>query len=335
MTAGASAVVVVSAAALGASAFYLLLPKFIRPLLRLALALRYGFRVTGLENIPKTGPVLFAANHVTWIDGFILAALVPREGKAMVNAGLVNLPVLKQLTIRAGIIPVPYRGPRAIRMAIEAARALLSQGECIGIFPEGQISRTGAMNPFYRGIEVILRGRDDVAVVPVALDGLWGSVFSRSGGLFFWKRPKGLRRTVRIAYGPPVARPLMAFAVRQALLEALVHARALATAPVPLPETILADLPRWEHPELGLLTGSTADLHIPSADVHQIGSKPGTVGQAVPGVALRAVGEDGLALPPGTEGRLEALLPDRPGWIDTGRRGRLDPDGFVRLGDGG
>ena len=112
MTGAATVAVAVSAVALGASAFYILLPKMIRPALRLALAVRYRFEITGTENIPKTGAVLFAANHVTWIDGFILAGLIPRRGKAMVNAALVNLPLLKQLTIRAGIIPVPYKGPR-------------------------------------------------------------------------------------------------------------------------------------------------------------------------------------------------------------------------------
>ena len=58
----------------------------------------------------------------------------------------------------------------------------------LGIFPEGQITRTGLPNPFLRGVELILKGRDDVAVVPVALDGLWGSIFSRSRGRFFLKR---------------------------------------------------------------------------------------------------------------------------------------------------
>ena len=199
MTGARDAVVILSALALGAAAFYVLLPRVIRPVLRAALAVRYGFRVTGLEHLPKTGPVVVAANHVSWIDGFLLAAVVPRRGKAMVNAGFINLPVFKQLAVRAGIIPVPYSGPRAILAAIEGARAELDRGECVGIFPEGQISRTGIVNPFYRGIEAILRGRDDVTVIPVALDNLWGSLYSRSRGRFFFKRPEGLRRTMTMA----------------------------------------------------------------------------------------------------------------------------------------
>lgn len=329
MTAGRAAVVAVAAVALAASAFYILLPRFIQALVRAVLSIRYRFRVTGLENLPRTGPVLIVANHQTWIDGFLLAAVVPRRGRALVNAGMVNLPVFKQLVVRSGIIPVPYTGPRAIRAAIDACRAALERGECVGLFPEGQISRTGLLNPFFRGIEVILRGKGDVPVVPVALDNLWGSVFSRSGGKFFARRPEGRRRTVRIAFGPPVPPPVTAVAARQALMTTLVRARSLADGPTRLPETFDPSLPRWEHPTLGLLTASAPDVH--AGEVHQVGTKPGTVGHPVPGVALRAVDEAGREQPPGTEGRLEALIPLAPDWADTGRRGSLDADGFVRL----
>ncbi len=94
------AVVVASAAALAVSAFYILLPKIVQTLLWLLLRLRYDFEITGLENLPRSGPVLVAANHGTWIDGFLLAAIVPRRGKALVNAGLVSAPVIKQLAQR-------------------------------------------------------------------------------------------------------------------------------------------------------------------------------------------------------------------------------------------
>jgi len=328
-------VVLVSAAGLGASAFYVFLPRVIQPILRAILSIRYGFRVRGAGHVPASGPVLLAANHTTWLDGFVLAAACPRHGRALVNAGIVNRPVVRELALRAGIIPVPFTGPRAIRAAIAGARDALDKGQVVGIFPEGQISRNGLTGPFFRGLEVILNGRDAVPVVPVAFDNLWGSVFSRSGGLFFWKRPRGLRRTVNVVFGPPLAAPVTAFAVRQALLETLVHAYELR--PVGdrgLPETLDPALPRWDHPELGLLAGSTADVLLDG--ITQVGTKPGAVGLPVPGVALRAVDDQGRPLAADAEGEMQALIAHHPGgWLDTGRRGLVGHDGFVRLAAAG
>ncbi|HEX8199740.1 MAG TPA: 1-acyl-sn-glycerol-3-phosphate acyltransferase [Isosphaeraceae bacterium] len=316
---------------LGLVAFVAALPWLVRPLFRLLLWPRYRLRVLGLEHVPRGGPVLLASNHLTWIDGFLLAAVVPRRGKALVYAPYVDVPVVRWIARRAGLIPVPARGPRAQRAAIEAARQALGRGEAILIFPEAQLARTGLMGPFHRGLEVMIKGPgpEAVPVIPVHLGNLWGSLFSFSGGRFLRKRPRGLRRTVVIAFGRPVPPPVTAFAVRQAVLEAGVRAAALGPGGRELPETIDRTLPRWEHPELGLLAVSAADYR--RGDVHQTGQKPGTVGQAAPGVALRVVDEAGRPLPPEGEGRLQALLPGRPDWVETGRRGSLDRDGFVRI----
>ncbi len=303
------------------------LPWLVQPLLRVLLSLRYRIRVRGLENLPRAGPVLVAANHVTWYDGFFLAASCPRRGRALVNGNYINLPVLRHLARWLGLIPVPCSGPRAQHAMLQACRDALDRGEAVGIFPEGQISRNGLTGPFRRGLEAILKGRQHVPVIPVYLDNLWGSLLSYSGERFLKKWPQGLRRTVNIVYGPPVPPPVNTFTVRQAVLEASVRAIAMRRGRVRLLETIDPSLPHLDHPELGPLTGSTVDYC--RGDVHQTGHKPGTVGHPLPGVALRVVDDHGTPLPPDTEGGIQALVAGRDPWAETGLRGSLDRDGFL------
>jgi 1-acyl-sn-glycerol-3-phosphate acyltransferase len=65
--------------------------------------------------------------------------------------------------------------------AFDEVSAALREGELVGIFPEGQITNTGELCPFRPGVTRILE-RDPVPVIPLALQGLWGSFFSRKGG---------------------------------------------------------------------------------------------------------------------------------------------------------
>ncbi|MHC5538248.1 1-acyl-sn-glycerol-3-phosphate acyltransferase [Singulisphaera rosea] len=309
---------------------YACLPWLIQPWLRLVLSLRYRIRVEGLEHLPLTGPVLVAANHVTWIDGFVIAASAPRRGRFLINAQYVGWPIVRNLARRVGLIPVPFSGPRAIRTSITLAREALDRGEAVALFPEAQLTRTGLLGPFYRGLEVILQGRETVPVVPVYLDNLWGSLFSFSGGRFLRKRPEGWRRTIHVVYGPPIPTPVNVFNVRQALLEAGVRAysRREPRSIRPL-ETVDPLRPRFNHPTLGPLTGATANFE--RDGIHQTGEKPDSVGHPLPGVALRVVDGDGQPLPPEESGRVEALVQGLSGWTDANARGFLDRDGFLFL----
>jgi len=321
--------IAVGGLALAAAAFVLFLPRLIQPLIRLALAPRYGFRVTGRENVPGRGPTILAVNHVTWIDGLFIAAACPRHGRIFANEGFFRNRALRWLVRRAGMIPVPFSGPKAQRAAIVAVREALDRGELVAIFPEGQLTRNGLLGPFYRGLEVILKGRADVAVVPAYLDNLWGSIWSFRGGRAFGKRPAGLRRVIRVAFGPALTGPPSLFQVRLAILQAGVAAAGLRRSPPPPLETLDPDLPRLEVPGLGLLTASAPDYD--RDGVVQPGGRAGTFGLPVPGVALRVVDASGQVLGEDLPGRVEARVAGRTDWADTGLTGRLDRDGFLSL----
>jgi 1-acyl-sn-glycerol-3-phosphate acyltransferase len=316
---------------LAVAAFLFCLRWLVQPLLRLLLSFRYRMVIVGREHIPPSGPVLVAANHVSWLDGLFLAATCPRRGQALVNATYIDWPVIRILARWIGLIPVPFSGPKAQRAMFQVCRKVLDEGWALGIFPEAQMTRNGLTGPFYRGLEAILAGREHVAVVPAYLDNLWGSLFSFSGGRFLWKKPRGVRRTVIIVYGPVLAPPITASGVRQAVIEAGAVAfgfRDKHAAPL---ETIDPMLPHFDHDQLGPLTGSTADYD--QDGIHQTGNKPGTVGHPLPGVALRVVDESGSMVPPDTAGRLLARVPGKPEWVDVGHRASMDREGFVRLLD--
>src|SRR5205823_8563128 len=86
------------------------------------------------------------------------------------------------------------------------------------IFPEGQMTRIGQMMPFRRGMERILKGVD-VPVIPVHIDGIWGSIFSFSGGRFFWKWPRKIPYPVRVTFGKAMPATVTSTEARQAVLE--------------------------------------------------------------------------------------------------------------------
>ena len=145
------------------------------------------------------------------------------------------------------------------------------------------------------------------------------------------KRPQGLRRTVVIVFGAPMAGPVTAACARQAVLELTVKAHALCppNSRSKKPPDCDLSLPCWHHESLGLLAHAAPDYD--RGGIKQVGYRSGSVGQAALGVALRVVGELGRSDSDGDIGRIEALVGDHANWIDTGRFGRIDRDGFVYL----
>jgi acyl-[acyl-carrier-protein]-phospholipid O-acyltransferase/long-chain-fatty-acid--[acyl-carrier-protein] ligase len=104
-----------------------------------------------------------------------------------------------------GIIPIASTlGPRELIQSLHAASEAVRAGEVVCIFAEGQITRTGELNEFQRGFERIMKNTG-APIVPIALAGVWGSIFSYERGKFFWKWPRHIFYPVTVRFGKPLA----------------------------------------------------------------------------------------------------------------------------------
>jgi len=159
----------------------------------------YRIRVQGAANIPSSGGVLIVCNHVSYLDPVLIGTFSPRPVRFMSWEGFERVPVMRRVMRMMGTIPVDdTKAKDAIAKASEALR----RGEVVCIFPEGHVTRNGALLEIRRGFELIAR-RAGCPVVPAWVDGKWGSILSFSEGRLFWKMPRGLRRDVGVAYGQP------------------------------------------------------------------------------------------------------------------------------------
>ena len=165
----------------------------------------YRFKVRGDEHIPVQGAAVLACNHVSYVDAVLLMAASPRPIRFLMDHRIFATPVLGGLFRLAKAIPIaPQRDdPAAYERAFEEARRVLDEGELLGIFPEGGLTRDGSLGEFKGGLMKILQTHP-VPVVPLALRNLWGSYFSRIEGGTAMKRPlrRGLFSRVALVAGP-------------------------------------------------------------------------------------------------------------------------------------
>ena len=200
-------------------AAWLLPEAFLRLVLVLAARTIYRLRVTGLENVPKQGGALLAPNHVAMVDGLFLMAVIDRPVRFLVDREQYELWWQKPFMKALNAIPVSAGGsPRELLRAMKDAGAHLSDGHLVCIFPEGQLTRNGMMQPFRRGVERIAKHRG-APIVPVYLGGVWGSIFSGSRGKFVRKIPEKIPYPVSITFGAPLPDTTSAVELRRAVVD--------------------------------------------------------------------------------------------------------------------
>jgi len=177
----------------------------------------YPLRVCGRENIPRRGGALFISNHVSFVDWLLLTAAAKRPVRFLISRDFYASLWLKPFIRVARVIPIPPGlRPHEVDRALRNCGAAIRNGDIVCVFAEGGITRTGRLRPFHRGFEKIMRGLD-APVVPVALAGVWGSIFSFAGGKFFWKWPRRFRRAVTVNFGEPLPSTVTADEVHAAV----------------------------------------------------------------------------------------------------------------------
>ncbi|SFK89422.1 lysophospholipid acyltransferase family protein [Geodermatophilus ruber] len=175
---------------------YLVVRFLLRPLFRVVLRMH----VTGRDNVPPTGPVILASNHLSFIDSMVIPLSAPRRVHYLAKAEYftgsgVGGWLTRALFTGLGAMPVERQTHRAAQAALDTALGVLHGGEGFGIYPEGTRSRDGRLARGKTGV-AWLALTADCPVVPVAVTGTdrVQPVGSR------WPRP----HRVTVTFGQPL-----------------------------------------------------------------------------------------------------------------------------------
>ena len=184
---------------------FTVVPEFLmRFLVWLLIHTIYRLEVTGMENIPASGAVIVAANHVSFVDPLIVGGVIRRPVRFVMDHRIYRLPVLRFIFKTGKAIPIAARqeNEQILEQAYQHIHAAIEGGHVLGIFPEGRITSDGEINAFKKGVEKIVN-EQAVTVVPMALCNLWGSLFSRRDPLHK-RRPYKFRAQIELRIGRPI-----------------------------------------------------------------------------------------------------------------------------------
>ncbi|MGD0475725.1 MAG: lysophospholipid acyltransferase family protein [Candidatus Velthaea sp.] len=159
--------------------------RFAHAFCKLVFILLWRFKANGAENVPATGPVIVACNHLSYLDPVAVGIGLPRMVTYLAKKELFDMPVLGFFVRGCGAYPLDREAGGVA--AVRAALRVLKDGRCIGIFPEGTRNLTGTAGE--KGGAAFLAALSGAPVVPAAVSGT--------------KDAKRLAR-IRVVYGKPM-----------------------------------------------------------------------------------------------------------------------------------
>ncbi len=180
------------------------------PLVRLIVSLPtlliYRVRAIGVENVPKSGPLILAPNHFSQMDHFFIGLHLRRQVRFMAKSQMFGPPVLTYIYKHGGVFPV--RRGHGDEESMKTALTILGQGGMLLVYAEGGRSRSGELGEVKPGIGRIAL-ESGAPVVPVAIQG--------SEGVRRWKRFRFPKVTVQ--FGEPIELPAEEAPSRERQLE--------------------------------------------------------------------------------------------------------------------
>ena len=185
------------------SYIFKIVPEFsMRFLIWLLTHSMYRVEQRNLQVIPEEGAAVLVCNHVSFVDALLVGGTIRRPIRFVMYYKIYNLPVLNFIFRTAGTVPIAGRSEDLLiyDAAFKKIAEYLRNGELVCIFPEGKLTADGELNEFKSGIDRILE-ETPVPVIPLALQGLWGSFFSRDPGKGWFRR---LWSRVTLVAGPPL-----------------------------------------------------------------------------------------------------------------------------------
>ena len=185
---------------------YLLVPEFfMRFMVWLLIHSVYHVKAKFLDNIPDEGAAVLVCNHVSFVDALIIAGCIRRPVRFVMYYKIYNLPILHFIFKTAKTIPIAgkFENEALLNKAFDDIDKALANGDLVCIFPEGKLTADGEMNTFRDGVEKIIKRRP-VQVIPMALQGLWGSAFSRQRSNIFYRLFKGFKSSIGLLVGDMV-----------------------------------------------------------------------------------------------------------------------------------
>lgn len=174
------------------------------------------------DKIPETGPGIIIANHVSYLDGLVISAGVRRPVRYVIDQYIYEQPGVHYFMKLNRAVPVePTRD--SVTAMLDTIAEGLEQGDMFCIFPEGQLTYTGYLGHFKPGVEWIIQ-RTPVPVYPIALKGLWGSIFSRKYLRAKWRwMPRSFLPEVTAICGEPIPPDQAEVRYMQRVILALKH----------------------------------------------------------------------------------------------------------------